>query len=884
MSSINFDNAYLLLIAIPLVALLSVPFFIAVRKSNVNAHNVASAVIHVIMALILAFTAAGTTVITTITETNVYVVADVSYSANRNLDKVDEYINNITLPRNTRMGVVAFGKTYRLVTRLGENFSTVKGAPVDDSETDISGALEYTATLFRDGVIKRIVLITDGAESFSNDSSKLKRTVDNLAAQNIHIDAMFLDDNIAEGAEEVQVTSVEYTANAYLGHKSSAIGVIQSGFETDAIVTLSCGIFSEPVSVPVRLTTGSNSVSFDNLYTEQPGTYEYTLSVRADGDLNPNNNEVKFTQVVSDSVNILLVTENTADLNAVAEVYGKSDRIYAPLLQGERVPYTVEALCAYDEIIISDVDVSESVANYEMFLESVDTVVSLFGKSLLTMGNTGIQNDFEGKLKRLDNMLPVNYGNGNAGKKLYTIVLDISRSMGSLYKYDRAQKAALQLLELLNDEDRVNIIAFYGSFKTLYYDPVTYNRSEARERITEIKVSDLEQGTMMSGALNDAFEKIKASDYKEKQLMLITDGLTYSNETDDPLTVTRNMRANGITVSVLDVGRGANQDATSTAAKQTLENVASIGGGKYFLVDDEEKLQDVIFGEIPDDLRETVVDRSSNVTLALRRDEAAAGITDFSYVGGYMNSRSKASANTVLTVEYYAQGGGAATVPLYAYWKYGNGKVASFTSRLSGSWISPWKQSEGPYKAFFGNVISAMTPDEKIDYPFVSEVRAENGYAVVDITPATVRADASAKISIVSPSGELTEGEMLFDSSVYAYRILTPSTGNYEITVTYSYGDKDYVSKLNYTLSYLPEYNSFAVFDAAGLNRVIGTDGTVTENGKLEIINDDKELGTYTLDLTVPLLIVCVVLFAVDIIIRKLKWSDIVSLFRKVKK
>ena len=74
------------------------------------------------------------------------------------------------------------------------------------------------------------------------------------------------------------------------------------------------------------------------------------------------------------------------------------------------------------------------------------------------------------------------------------------------------------------------------------------------------------------------------------------------------------------------------------------------------------------------------------------------------------------------------------------------------------------------------------------------------------------------------------------------------------------------------------------MFDAAGLNRVIGTDGTVTENGKLEIVNDDKELGTYTLDLTVPLLIVCVVLFAVDIIIRKLKWSDIVSLFKKVKK
>ncbi len=89
MSSINFDNPWLLLLAIPLAALFIVPFFIAIRKDNANGHNIASGVIHIIMALLIAFVAAGTSVVTTVTQTDVYVLADVSYSANKNLDVVD---------------------------------------------------------------------------------------------------------------------------------------------------------------------------------------------------------------------------------------------------------------------------------------------------------------------------------------------------------------------------------------------------------------------------------------------------------------------------------------------------------------------------------------------------------------------------------------------------------------------------------------------------------------------------------------------------------------------------------------------------------------------------------------------------------------------------
>ena len=886
MSSINFDNAYLLLIAIPLGALLSGPFFLAVKKNNVNGHNVASLVLHVVMALLIAFTAAGTTLITTVTETNVYVVADVSYSANRNLDAVDQSIKNISMPRNSRMGVVCYGKDYRLLTRLGETFRTVRDSGVDDSATNTVEALEYAGSLFRDGVVKRIVLVTDGKETYNGDANALRRTVDNLKSENIRVDAIFIDDNIKDSVKEVQISSVDYTSNAYLNHSESVSATIQNSFseQVDAIVTLTLGetMLEEKAAM---LSTGINTVNFDKLVTNEAGTYEYKITVRSESDTNMSNNSISFTQTVTEDVNILLVTTKQADYDALVSVYGNADRIYAPLLAGEKVPYSVEALCAYDEIILSDINVSSSVRNYEMFLESAKTAVELFGKSLITFGDTGIQNDIDKKLETLDNMLPVNFGNGNQDEKLYTIVFDISRSMGTLSKFARAKTAAIQLIDYLNEGDVPCALAFYGTLRTLYFEPLSNNLEVARKTIQDMTLADLDQGTMLGNAMAETYKRIRSSNY-DKHVMVISDGLTYGNESDDPLEVTKQMVADGITVSVIDIGRGAANDSTANKAKQLLENIAAQGGGDYFYANTEEELKDVIFGDLANEMKETVIERSTTVNLSnrYRRDDTVSGITDFSYINGYYNSKEKASASTVLTVNYFKANGGSVPVPLYAYKTLGNGKVGSFTSSLSGDWIAPWKRESGPYNQFLTNVISVMTPNEKIDVPYITEVRSESGYAAIDITPAAIRTDATATVSVQNPSGEQIQSAMAFDSAIYSFRMLTPAVGNYNVTITYSYAEKDYEYSFVYTVSYLPEYDNFTVFEASGLNRAIGAEGTVSNDGKLELVNDSKEMSEYTVDLTAPILIACVVLFAVDIIVRKLKWSDIKSLFKKVNK
>lgn len=900
MSSINFDNPWLLFIALPLVVLIAVPFGLAIRKDNLNGHNAASAVIHIIMAALIAFAAAGASVVTTVTQTDVYVLADVSYSASLNLDTVDGYIENLSgnLPPNSRMGVICFAKGHKIVTRLGDKFTTVKNSGLDDSSTNIVDALSYTGSLFRDDVIKRIVLITDGKSTDGTADDALKRQINSLAERNIHVDAIFIDNNMKGDVTEVQMASADYSSSVSINRDESVTLTVQAncadGGSLSPVITLYKDGELYKTSTPA-LEKGENSVNLA-LDTSVAGAHEYRAVIECEDDFNPNNNEISFTQTVSGKTSVLLISDNYSDDVRLKQLY--ADKIAAgsaeitSYINRTDIPITLEELCVYDEIIISDFDVS-AIDSCTTFLENLDTAVSLYGKSLITFGDTHIQGRGDDSLSSLSGMLPVIYGKSEEAPKLYTLLIDTSRSMETLSKLTRAKEAARQIVNMLSGDDMVAIVEFNGdAFVPQYPVSVSSGREEV---IAKIDALTVRQGTVMGSGFEFARKIMSDGVYSEKRLILISDGLDHgTSEGSDVCTTVKQMRALNIYTTVLDVGRGAATDATATAAADLLKDIASFGntGGVPLDISTAANLESVIKNELPEDVS-GYVGSYSYISVNRRRDDVLDGIdyteVESNYVSGYIKSTAKPNANTVLKVSYeysLADAGDDSSewisVPLYAYWKYGNGRAASFTSTLTGEWVS--KVDAGVLDALFTNMLDTAVPDEKVDYPFLFTIENGAGAATVTITPSNLRSDAHAEYSVTLPDGETVEGDMSFGSLSYGYSFVTPSEGRYTVTVTYGYGEYSKTATKYLNIDYSSEYDSFALYDASALIRGIGANGKVSTDGNLKIENDDKEVGRYNLSLVIPLLAACVALYAVDIAVRKLKWEDIKSLFGRGKK
>ena len=871
MKNISFDNPYLLLVFIPLLLCIIIPIIIAIRKENRHRSVFISTALHILICLCATLALAGMIYTTVMTETQVVVVADVSYSANRNLDVVDGYITEIRekLPKNSKMAVVVFGKDAKLLSDFGEEIiPSVKGSGVDDSATDISGALTFAAELFGEGVIKRMILISDGNETHADAAGKLISTVETVYASDIYIDAVYLDNNLGEEQKEIQISDVSYPASTYMNHEAQAEVLIQSSYDTGAIAVLY--VEGERVSNrAIKLQRGFNVISID-LPTGSTGRYDYRVAVTADGDWCTSNNTYDFTQSIVAGLNVLLVTGAESDVQRAQTLYGDTAEIDV-YLKNPNVPCTVEELCKYDEIIISNVDIRE-LNNYTAFIDAVEKVVSRFGKSLVTMGDLKIQNKSDDILKALEDMLPVKYGNGDQDPKLYAIVIDTSRSMQNFSRLKIAKEAAVQLLNMLDDKDYVMVVNFWGEINVLQNPVKAVNREDVAAKIRAIEPY---QGTIIGTALDKAGELMIDMAYDDKQIMLISDGMSYTLESDTPADVVERLKDHGITTSVI-------HPAAREEGIATLKGIAEAGGGSYFEIIREEDLLEIMFSQIADDLTQSVIEGRTPVHIKREHDIVLQGLGSVPDVLGYAYAKTKASATTVLTVDFVKSSGNVVEAPLYAYWTYGNGRVSTFTSTFTGEWAAEWQGESGD--RFFENVYTVSTPAERVDYPYTVSVDYDGTYSRVEIIPVVLNPYATVNVTVTLPDGTTVTEELIFDSTRYFYSFETPIRGRYLVNITYAYGDKSFESETAFHLGYSPEYDAFAVFDPAALHAAIRNRGTVSEGVIPSLENDDKEVATYILRFVAPLMIAAAVMYILDVIIRKLRWSDIKSFFGIKKK
>jgi uncharacterized membrane protein len=866
MNSINFDNPWLLIIGIPLLLIVIGAFVFSVRKDNRTIHNLLSFIIHIVIVLLVTLCAAKTTFEMVITETNIYVLADVSYSSNQNLDLIDEYIENLedNVPRNSKIGVICFGKDYEVLTNLGEEFKSVKESKVNKSATNIKEALEFTATLFEDNVIKRIVIISDGEET---KESNIVSVVQTLAVDDIYVDAIYLDNNIKEDVQEVQINEIDYVSSTYLNNQEEVYTIIQSNQNAKVFVEL----YKDNELIrnkAVSLVKGYNAVTFD-LDTTKAGTFNYEIKLVTDDDTSPYNNSFIFDQTVSEKVKMLFISNDSSDKDAALELYGDTCEIDFKI-NTKNVPYTVEDLSVYDEFVLSNLDI-RNLNNYSQFIASLDTLVSKFGKSLITFGNTYIQNNYDDPtLSVLNNMLPVKFGNDENEDKLVTICMDISRSMEQVDRLNIAKATACSILDNLDDEVTVMLIGFYGEVRTVFQQAQAIDRESLKEKIRNLEAY---QGTFMGSALNYTYDMVSSLPYSKNEVILISDGLPYGEQAQSAKIVAKKMAENNIMLSTIHT--------ISNEGGDLMKELASLGKGYYYYIRDLEAVEGLVLNGVMNSLTEVILESSeSTVEVKLKKENLVEGIENLPTIKGLYNNQKKSSAKVVLEATYTDVVGNSYKIPLYSYWGYGNGKVSTFSSTISGKWVSNWENDASGSKVL-SKVDDVNKPKERIASAFIFDTvnQGTNTMLVVQAPSLNVNSVLNAKITL--PDNSIIEKTLAFDTENYSAIIEADLVGKYNVELTYTYGEKVVTSNYTFNISYLPEYNSFTIFEASNLYYMVSNNGQVSEDGKLVLKNDNSKELKYIYDFTPLFMTICAILVVLDIMIRKLTLNDILSLFRK---
>ena len=866
MNNINFDNPWLLLLGIPFLLAAIIPFVIAIKKENRTVNNVVSFVIHILISIILALTIAKTTFELIITETNIYVLADVSYSSNQNLELIDSHIQKIeeNAPKNSKIGVVCFARDYEILVEVGQEIKSVKEHSLDDSATNIAGALEFTGTLFKDNVIKRIVIISDGKET---KSSNVVSIIHNLSSENVYVDAIYLDNNIKDDLDELQINQIEYVDSTYLGFEENVYAMIQSNSAVKGFVRLYCDgkLYKEKA---VSFYKGYNTVSL-TLNTSEAGIHKYRLEVSSDKDASKHNNIYLFNQKISEKVRMLFVSGETKDIEKAENLYG--DRALIDFYVNQpTVPFTVEELCKYDEFVLSNIDV-RTLNNHSQFVKSLDVLVSEFGKSLITLGNTFIQNNYEDEtLMALNDMLPVKYGNNEQDEKLVTLVLDISRSMEQISKLIIAKEVVCSILDNLEDDVMVMIIAFFGEVGTVFSPIAASERELIKEKVRSLEAY---QGTFMGSALEYTYDFVSSLPYSKNEVILISDGLPYGEQEELAAISVQKLAAINAVVSAIQVVT----DTDSSVA--LMRNLSKIGKGYYYHIKDVKQVESLVLDQVLNSLTEVVLEANeSKVDILLNKNSLVNGIDNLPNVKGLYNNSSKTSTDVILSATYTDITKNEYIIPLYSTWNYGNGKVSSFSSSISGEWTSYWNDADS--LKVLSNIFDVNIPSKRIDTPFIFEYLYDGSKVDISINAPSLNRDSKLMVNIKCPDESIITKELVFDSEVYRTEIETYQPGEYQIELLYTLGELSYNSTYYFNISYLPEYDSFQLFEASNLYYMVTNNGEISLDGNLKLENTNSNVQKYIYDFTPLFMIISVALFVIDIMVRKLRLQDIKSLFK----
>ena len=892
--SVNFTNAWWLLLLIPAFGLTLFSYFRLNKRYRFTRNRIVSIVLHLVIMVLSIALLAGLTFdyYRPNSETEVILLVDSTDTMQDDKRKTDEFIKDVVngCDSKYKIGIVKFGydQVYavELTNKTDRVYSTYQTSDnPDTSATDVASALVYAESLFENRSAARIVLISDALET----DGKANEIIKSFSAKGIAVDTVYFPE--AEAKQEVQIVSaIPSVSKVEVGTQFNMNVTLNSSFAGAATITPYDN--NEPGKpVDITLNGGPQTVNIPYSFP-WGGMHVVSFKVECDGDGIEQNNTY-CNHIYIETFSEVLVIESIQD-ESVPFVSMLSEELNVKVMNiaDASLPKTLDELREYDEVVLLNVADSDLPKGFDKLLK--DYVYTIGGGLFTICGNEkdSTDDDFTAHAyTRTDmygtvyqEMLPVEIVEYTPPVGV-VIIIDTSGSMlGSVYEKTNlygAIEGSKACLDALTDRDYVGIMTLADEYtQELDMTPRTQRQTilDSLEKLEDSarKGTINSGGTLFSPALERAGRALGASSkFEKKHIIIVSDGEPSSNDEADYLYWAKENAKLGITMSIIGAGVETsprkpeitmNMNELLVAAGCDTKNFHPIGDN----VDDIPQImrKDLETPEIKSINYEDFVPKITAYNSVTTNKVTQEGMPT---LGGYYGVKLKEDATEVLRGTYS---------PLYAHWEYGKGRVGTFACNLNGGkWSGEFIESEMG-KQLMNNIVKYLFPKENVRATDIGYNLSGDNYTTTLSIITNLKDDESIKVTVKDPES----AEQVYDlNNATGYSRLNFATklqGLYTITIQKL--DKDGNEVTNpitayKTLAYSKEYDAFSDKKAAKElmeNIAIATKGFVVDNDDPEAVFENAvEYIHIVIDPRIVFAIIIIVCFLLDIAARKFKWK-----------
>ena len=908
---ISFTHPWFLFIFLIALILTLIPYFKLPKKFRKNRNRILDIAFHLIICLL------GTLLVSGIhfeyerynEKNEIIYLVDVSDSTKNVEDKRNELLETFidySSKDGYTIGVVTYGFNQKCVAPLSNKYTSIydkylesldeesnleSNDTIDKSSSNLSQALLYSKTLIEYPETSKIVVITDGKETDGNTTSIIK----SISALGIKIDFCYIP--TAVGGSDLQI--VDFTlpeTHISTGMKSTYGFSMKSNKETKAKYNVYVDdnlVELEETKKEYNISEGTNNFNFNYTFSDL-GLHKLTIEISSADDTISENNKYTTYVNLEDMNKILILESQYSNSTSLVNSLNSSNEFEINVINisdlSAEIPQTVEELRMYDQIILNNVSNADLKNISKDFEENLQEYVQVYGGGLLTIGGTDNygnnyaynRRDMYGSI--LQSMLPVEVVNYKLPLGVI-IIVDVSGSMSN-YLQD-AENAAMSVLDVLGANDMVGVSTLSDSKNQTRLLELTPCSNKGKiitkmDLITEQKGG----GTTFTPAIQDAASQLNSSGMARKHIIIVSDGMASDIEQYvEEANMLKQKENGGITFSMVSV---------TTMSGNYSKAAEEVTDGRVYYTNDNNTIYDSIQSDLKSpEIIENIDGDEFNPTVNSKNFSSLYDESDLNEnkelnlkVKSYFGTKAKSNDYIAIYGEY--------NVPLYAQWFYGNGTVGSLMIDINDSNGTLLTEGVNVLKRIIKNIMptSDISPSE-INF----NVRNSNYsndisiYATLEngekITGNITNIDSGEVISL----GDLQEpsdvnysfytSSLLNEKNSYSRcSFVAKNSGIYKIEINKvnSNGEVVYSTTKYQAFSYSKEYDSY-LYEGVDMNKKIeslaekGNGIVVNEENLDEIFNTFNPLLHNDIDPRIVFLIIIIILFLLEIVVRKFKFK-----------